>query len=136
MNLLWKISNGSLKLPKKIWFTKIFKQSWAPIIVQLQLVRYWSGYFHNTIAWAKIIHLGHNPYQQQNFKIYSILQGHKNQHREIIGTRYIIINMRLFVFLKSGKKSVIWKEIQTYERQFKKIFSLSTLKTLSSYEQF
>ena len=64
-------------------------------------------YGWNTIAWAKIIHLGRYPYQQQNLKILSILQGHKNPHRKIFGTRYIITNMKLVIFLKSGKKTVI-----------------------------
>ena len=66
-----------------------------------------------TIVWAKIIHLWHYPYQQQNRKILLILQGHRNPHRKIFGTRYInkyivhIINMKMIKFLKSGKKTVI-----------------------------
>ena len=55
----------------------------------------------------KIIHLGHYPHQQENLKILSILQGHKNPHGNIFGTRYIITNMKLIIFLKSGKRSVI-----------------------------
>ena len=47
------------------------------------------------------MHLGHYPYQQQNLKI---LQGHKNPDRKIFGTRYIIINMKLIIFLKFWKK--------------------------------
>ena len=61
----------------------------------------------NTIAWKKIIHLGHYPYQQQNIKILSILQGHKNPYGKIFGTRYIIINMKVIIFLKSGKRCII-----------------------------
>ena len=52
-----------------------------------------------TLAWANIIHLGHYPYQQPNLKIFSILQGHKNPHRKIFGTRYIIINMKLIIYI-------------------------------------
>ena len=58
-------------------------------------------YSLNTIAWAKIIHLGYYPYQQQNLKILSILQGHKNPHQKMFGTRDNIINMKLIIFLKN-----------------------------------
>ena len=64
-------------------------------------------YGWNTIAWAKIVHLGHYPNQQQNLKILSILQGYKNPHWKIFRTRYTIINMKLIIFLKSGEKTVI-----------------------------
>ena len=80
--------------------TEIFKQFQATVIAQLQsnscevVISIKNGW--NTIAWVKIIHLGHYPYQQQNLKILSILQGHNNQQRKISGTRYIIIiNMKL-----------------------------------------
>ena len=68
--------------------------------MQLQVVisiKYW----WSTFSWAKIIHLGHNLYQQQNLKVLSILQGYKNPHRKIFVTRYDIVNMKLIIFLKN-----------------------------------
>ena len=58
------------------------------------------------LQWKEIITQTHT-YQQQNLKILSILQGRKNPHRNIFGTSYIIINMKLIIFLKSGEKTVI-----------------------------
>ena len=90
------------------------------------------AYGWNIIAWAKNIHLGYYPYQQQNFNILSILQRNKIPHRKIFGSRYLIINMKLIIFLKFWKKNVILKKILTCVIIWK-ILSLSTFNTLSSF---
>ena len=89
-----KIQNGSLKLPKKTWFTEIFKQFWVTVSAKLQLDGYEWGYFHIEMEYY-CLDENHasgtlssrftgcqNPYQLQNLKIMTTFQGHKNPHEQ------------------------------------------------------
>ena len=103
-NLFWKIPNGTLKLPKKL-FTEIFKQYWANVIGHMQLDIYWSGYFHKILVEHYCLGKNHKSRtlpipaaKSQNFVNFT---GAQNPHQTIFGTKYNIINMKLIMFLKN-----------------------------------
>ena len=86
------------------------KAIWATVISHLRSDRYWSGYFHK--IWVEQYCLGENPTSWS----LSILAAKSQNFINLTGAqKYIgeflvldvVVNMKMFMFLKFGKKTVI-----------------------------